>query len=65
MTRYRILQEGNHYVIDQKWLFFWCRVKNLVDADIKFNTHLDARDVISRWCREEKARVVEEINCES
>jgi len=66
MTKYRILEVGDHYEIDQHvFWFYWSRVLNLVDSPIKFETVLDAKSKISAWCKDDNVRVVEEISCES
>ena len=63
MTKYRILEVDDHYEIDQKWFFFWNRVQNGLSQNMKFETVLDAKSRISKWCKEDNVRVVEEINC--
>lgn len=66
MTKYRILEVGDHYEIDQQvFWFYWARALNLCDFPMKFETVLEAKARIGAWCKKDNVRVVEEINCES
>lgn len=41
MSKYRIVQVGNNFHIDQRFWFIWCRV-----SSIAFNSIRDAKEAI-------------------